>query len=58
MHTLSDLELQDATVLVRLDLNVPLSDGQITDDGRTRAPLPTLKELLDAGARLGRCVLA
>ncbi|MCU0298797.1 MAG: phosphoglycerate kinase, partial [Candidatus Nanopelagicales bacterium] len=51
MHTLSDLELHDASVLVRLDLNVPLADGQITDDGRIRAALPTLQELLAAGAK-------
>ena len=38
-------------MLVRLDLNVPLADGQITDDGRIQAALPTLKELLAAGAK-------
>lgn len=39
-------------VLVRSDLNVPLADGQITDAGRIDASIPTLKALLDAGARI------
>lgn len=39
-------------VLVRSDLNVPLSDGNITDPGRIEASLPTLRALLDAGARV------
>src|SRR5690606_37790275 len=37
------------------DLNVPLDDGRITDDGRIRAVLPTLTELRDAGARVVVC---
>ena len=57
MRTLDDL-LSDGVagrrVLVRADLNVPLSDdsGRITDDGRVRASLPTLTALRDAGARV------
>ncbi|MFI9805372.1 phosphoglycerate kinase [Streptomyces sp. NPDC052301] len=39
-------------VFVRADLNVPLSDGTITDDGRIRAVLPTVKALTDAGAKV------
>ena len=51
LRTLKTLgNLQGKKVLVRCDLNVPLKDGQITDDGRIRASLPTLNALLDAGA--------
>ena len=39
-------------VLVRADLNVPLNDGEITDPGRIDASVPTLRRLLDAGARV------
>ena len=39
-------------VLVRSDLNVPLDGTRITDDGRVRASVPTIRELADAGARV------
>lgn len=42
-------------VVVRCDLNVPLKDGVITDDGRVRASLPTLNALINQGARLVVC---
>ncbi|HZP15220.1 MAG TPA: phosphoglycerate kinase, partial [Nocardioides sp.] len=45
-------EVAGKRVLVRSDLNVPLKDGQITDDGRIRASVPTIKALADAGARV------
>jgi phosphoglycerate kinase len=45
-------DLSGKRVIVRCDLNVPLKDGQITDDGRIRASVPTLQLLLKAGARV------
>ncbi|HYO19687.1 MAG TPA: phosphoglycerate kinase [Dermatophilaceae bacterium] len=48
--------LRGQRVLVRSDLNVPLdSEGTITDDGRVRASAPTIKALLEAGARVVVC---
>ncbi|MCU1524905.1 MAG: phosphoglycerate kinase [Microbacteriaceae bacterium] len=44
--------LAGKNVIVRCDLNVPLKDGQITDDGRIRASLPTLNALIYAGAHV------
>jgi phosphoglycerate kinase len=45
-------QLDGKRVIVRCDLNVPLKDGRITDDGRIRASLPTIAALADAGARV------
>ena len=44
--------LAGKVVLVRCDLNVPLKDGKITDDGRVRASLPTINALINKGARV------
>ncbi|MGA0565918.1 phosphoglycerate kinase [Rathayibacter sp. KR2-224] len=52
-RTLDSLgSLAGRTVVVRCDLNVPLKDGEITDDGRVRASLPTLRALIEQGARI------
>jgi len=49
---MQDLDLQDKTVLIRQDLNVPISNGEITNDARILASLPTLKLALEKGAKV------
>ena len=53
LRTLDDLgDVGGRRVFVRLDLNVPLTDGVVTDDARVRASMPTLTELLERGASI------
>jgi phosphoglycerate kinase len=47
---MSDLDLAGKRVLIREDLNVPVSDGQVTSDARIRAALPTIQQALKANA--------
>jgi len=55
MRTIDDLDVAGRRVLVRADLNVPLEDGAITDDGRIRASLPTIEALRSRGAKVIVC---
>jgi len=52
--TITDIEVAGKKVLIRVDFNVPLKDGQITDDRRIETALPTIKSVLDRG---GACIL-
>ena len=49
---INEIEVSGKVVLLRCDMNVPLDSGQITDDGRIRASLPTIRNLTDRGARV------
>ena len=51
MPVAADLDVEGKRVLVRSDLNVPVTDGSVGDDGRIRASVPLLRDLLDRGAR-------
>lgn len=55
LRNLEGLQLAGKKVILRCDLNVPLQDGQVADDGRIRASLPTIKYLLDHNASVVIC---
>ncbi|MEA2498936.1 MAG: phosphoglycerate kinase, partial [Actinomycetota bacterium] len=55
LPTHDDLDVKGRRVMVRCDLNVPLRDGEITDDLRIRSAVPTLEALLKKGAKLVVC---
>jgi phosphoglycerate kinase len=52
VRTLDDLDVEGKRVFLRVDFNVPLEDGRITDDARIRAALPTIEALRERGAKL------
>ncbi len=52
---MTDLDLKGKRVLIREDLNVPIVDGEVGDDTRIRASLPTMQKAMEAGAKVQVC---
>ena len=50
--TVKDLDVKGKKVLMRVDLNVPMKDGKITDENRIVAALPTIKYVLEHGGKV------
>jgi len=53
--SIRNLDVSSKEVLMRVDFNVPLKDGEITDDTRIQAAVPSIKKLLEGGAKLVLC---
>ena len=50
--TIADINVAGKTVIMRVDFNVPLKDGKITDDRRIKAALPSIQKVLAQGGKL------
>ena len=52
MNKLSQLDINNKNLVIRVDMNVPIIDGRVADDTRIQACLPTIKKSLNSGAKI------
>ncbi len=52
IRTIKDLPIENKRVFIRVDFNVPMEDGKVTDDTRIREAIPTIKHAMDRGAKV------